>query len=126
MWTNPAVHVNDQYQSVFPPDVQAVFDHGKRDVSAFPIAHGEYYKVDYSHGVDISWYKNLPVPTSYMAASSTYDFLGGYDHGRQAVVHRAQRVEPAVGKLAHCVASAGNNNVRLAVLYPVRSVADRR
>lgn len=90
LWTNPAVHVNDQYQSVFPPDVQAVYDHGKRDVSAFPIARGHYYKVDYSRGVDISWYKNLPVPTSYMAARSDYDFLGGYDHGKQAgVLHVA-------------------------------------
>ena len=84
LWTNPAMHVNEHYQSIFPPDVQAVYDHGKRDVSAFPIAHGEYYKVDYSKGVDISWYKNLPVPTSYMAARSDYDFVGGYDHGRQA------------------------------------------
>jgi tetratricopeptide (TPR) repeat protein len=90
LWTNPAVHVNDQYRSVFPPDVQAVYDHGKRDVSAFPIARGEYYKVDYSRGVDISWYKNLPVPTSYMAARSDYDFVGGYDHGHQAgVLHVA-------------------------------------
>ena len=90
LWTNPAVHVNDDYQSVFPPDVQAVYDHGKRDVSAFPIARGEYYKIDYSQGVDISWYKNLPVPTSYMAAKSDYDFVGGYDHGRQAgVLHVA-------------------------------------
>lgn len=90
LWTNPAVHVNDHYQSVFPPDVQAVYDHGKRDVSSFPIARGEYYKVDYSRGVDISWYKNIPVPTSYMAAKSDYDFVGGYDHGRQAgVLHVA-------------------------------------
>jgi tetratricopeptide (TPR) repeat protein len=90
LWTNPAVHVNDHYQSVFPPDVQAVYDHGKRDVSAFPIARGEYYKVDYSRGVDISWYKNLPVPTSYMAAKSDYDFVGGYDHEKQAgVLHIA-------------------------------------
>jgi tetratricopeptide (TPR) repeat protein len=90
LWTNPAVHVNDDYQSVFPPDVQAVYDHGKRDVSAFPIARGTYYKVDYSRGVDISWYKNLPVPTSYMAAKSDYDFVGGYDHGEQAgVLHVA-------------------------------------
>lgn len=37
-----------RYQSVFPPDVTAVFDHGKRAVSAFPIATGTYYKVDYS------------------------------------------------------------------------------
>ena len=61
-WANPAVKVNDDYQSVFPPDVHAVFDHGKRDVSAFPIAKGTYYKVDYSPGTDISRYKNIPVP----------------------------------------------------------------
>jgi len=30
-WANPAVHVNDDYQSIFPPDVHAVMDHGKRD-----------------------------------------------------------------------------------------------
>ena len=78
-WANPAVVVNDDYFSVFPPDVNAVFDHGKRDVSSFPIATGTYYKVDYSKGVDISRYKNIPVPTSYMAVNSKYDFVGGYE-----------------------------------------------
>jgi tetratricopeptide (TPR) repeat protein len=83
-WANPAVKVNDHYQSVFPPDVNAVFDHGKRDVSSFPIATGKYYKVDYSPGTDISMYKNIPVPTSYMAINSSYDFVGGYEHDAQA------------------------------------------
>lgn len=78
-WANPAVVVNDFYYSVFPPDVHAVFDHGKRDVSDFPIAHGIYYKQDYSAGVDISKYKNIPVPTSYMAIRSEYDFVGGFE-----------------------------------------------
>ncbi len=80
-WANPAVPVNDNTQSVFPPDVHAVMDHGKRDVSRFPIATGVYYKKDYSEGVDISRYKNIPVPTSYMAEKSKYDFVGGYDYG---------------------------------------------
>ena len=79
-WANPAVEVNDKYQSVFPPDVNAVFDHGKRAVSSFPIATGTYYKMDYSAGVDISNYKNIPVPTSYMAVNSKYDFEGGYEN----------------------------------------------
>ncbi len=78
-WANPAVVVNDGYKSVFPPDVHAVFDHGKRDVSNFPIATGVYYKQDYSAGVDISKYKNIPVPTSYMAIQSKFDFVGGYE-----------------------------------------------
>ncbi|MBQ6959639.1 MAG: DUF5107 domain-containing protein [Clostridia bacterium] len=83
-WANPAVHVNGQTFSVFPPDVNAVMDHGKRAVSTFPIATGEYYKADYSAGVDISRYKNIRVPTSYMAAHSDFDFVGNFDEGKDA------------------------------------------
>ena len=89
-WANPAVAVNDHYQSVFPPDVNAVFDHGKRDVSDFPIATGTYYKMDYSPGTDISRYKNIPVPTSYMAIKSEYNFVGGYENDtRGGLLHVA-------------------------------------
>ena len=89
-WANPAVAVDETYQSVFPPDVNAVYDHGKRDVSSFPVATGTYYKVNYAPGTDISWYKNIPVPTSYMAVNSAFDFVGGYDHGKQAgILHVA-------------------------------------
>jgi tetratricopeptide (TPR) repeat protein len=83
-WANPAVAAGEEYRSVFPPDVHAVMDHGKRDVSDFPIAMGTYYKVDYSPGTDISRYKNIPVPTSYMAYHSDFDFMGCYDHGQEA------------------------------------------
>lgn len=83
-WANPAVKVNEHYQSVFPPDVYAVFDHGKRDVSDFPIATGTYYKVNYAPGTDISKYSTIPVPTSYMAIRSDYDFMGCYEHDSQA------------------------------------------
>ena len=83
-WANPAVSVNDDYQSIFPPDVHAVMDHGKRDVSDFPIATGTYYKMNYAPGTDISRYKNIPVPTSYMAYHSDFNFVGCYDHGKKA------------------------------------------
>lgn len=83
-WANPAFRVNDDTATIMPLDVTAVMDHGKRAVSTFPIAHGEYYKMDYSSGVDISRYKNIPVPTSFMAYKSDFDFVGGYDYGRKA------------------------------------------
>lgn len=83
-WANPAVAVNDAYQSVFPADVNAVFDHGKRAVSSFPIATGTYYKMDYSAGIDISNYRNIKVPTSYMAVNSRYNFEGGYENDTRA------------------------------------------
>lgn len=39
---------------------------------------------------DLSWYANIPVPTSYMAMGSKGDFFGGYDHAREAgMVHLA-------------------------------------
>ncbi|MCH2114701.1 MAG: DUF5107 domain-containing protein [Pirellulales bacterium] len=89
-WANPACHVDEHHQSIFPPDVRAVMDHGRRDVSSFPIATGTYYKVNYSPGTDISRYSNIPVPTSYMAEPSDYDFVASYDHRRQAgLVHVA-------------------------------------
>ncbi len=89
-WANPAVAVNDHTQSIFPPDVTAVYDHGKRDVSTFPIATGVYYKHDYGAGVDISRYKNIPVPTSYMCAHSDFNFVGGYDYSKKAgILHIA-------------------------------------
>ncbi len=39
---------------------------------------------------DLSWYANIPVPTSYMCMGTSEDFFGGYDHAAQAgVVHVA-------------------------------------
>jgi tetratricopeptide (TPR) repeat protein len=83
-WANVAVRVHDKYQAFFPPDVTFVADHAKRAISSFPIARNHYYGVDYRPGTDITWYKNIPVPTSYMVTESKYDFFGGYDHARQA------------------------------------------
>ena len=92
-WANVAVHVHDRYQAFFPSDVTFVADHAKRAVTSFPVARGSYYGVDYSPGTDISWYKNIPVPTSYMVTQSKYDFSGGYDHARRAgVVHTSNHL----------------------------------
>ena len=111
-WANVATRVNEDYQSLFPPDVHFVADHARRAMATFPLCTGSYYGIDYGsrseEGVpleqqptkfipggdyapnDLSRYANIPVPTSYMAVGSNYDFLGGYDHGRQAgVVHVA-------------------------------------
>lgn len=89
-WANAGIRVHDQYQAFFPPDVTFVADHAKRAMSWYPIARNFYYGIDYSRGVDLSWYKNIPVPTSYMVTRSEYDFFGGYDHSKQAgMVHYA-------------------------------------
>jgi tetratricopeptide (TPR) repeat protein len=81
-WANVAAMVHDQYQSFFPPDVHYVADHAVRATSSFPEALNSYYGVDYQNrpgANDMSWYKNIPVPTSYMVCQTQFDFFGGYD-----------------------------------------------
>lgn len=88
-WANVAVHVNDQYQVYFPPSVQVATYHSKIDFTTWPIARGMYRGHDYSN-VDISWWKNSPVSNSFFAWDLREDFMGGYDHGKNAgVVHVA-------------------------------------
>ena len=118
-WANVATRVHEGYQSFFPPDVHYVADHARRSMSTYPLCSGRYYGVDYAgrakNGVpkseapsqyvppasggetpvqyapnDLSFYANIPVPTSYMCMGSEEDFFGGYDHCcRAGVVHVA-------------------------------------
>lgn len=98
-WANVAALVHDDYQSFFPEDVRYVADHARRALTRFPAADRPYYGVDYpalaaeKPGADlIDWYKNIPVPTSYMIVDSLQDFFGGYDHAAGAgFVHWAER-----------------------------------
>ena len=94
-WANVAACVHDKYESFFPPDVEYVADHAVRAMSSFPEALQKYYGVDYAKrkgANDLRWYKNIPVPTSYMICATKYDFFGGYDHAAQGgFVHVADR-----------------------------------
>jgi tetratricopeptide (TPR) repeat protein len=91
-WANAAAEVHDQYQSFFPPDVQHVADHAVRAISSFPVAKNHYYGIDYRPGTDLTWYRNIPVPTSYMITNTEYDFFGGYDYAAEGgFVHIADR-----------------------------------
>jgi tetratricopeptide (TPR) repeat protein len=96
-WANVAVRVHDEYQSFFPTDVRYVADHARRAITAFPAADRPYYGVDYparaAEGGDrLDFYRNIPVPTSYMVTDTRDDFFGGYDHrARAGFVHVADR-----------------------------------
>lgn len=101
-WANVAAAVDDNYQAFFPTDVDQVADHAKRATASYPApSAGEtYYGVDYNaqrtaevpDGDGLDWYRNIPVPTSYMVTKTEDDFFGGYDHGRGAgFVHWADK-----------------------------------
>ncbi len=92
MWQNAAVPVNDDYQFIFPPDVNYVNNHYsmRKPPMTYPIAEGVYASAYYDEPTDISWYKNCFHATSHFAAPSKYDFFGGYDHGKKCgIIHVA-------------------------------------
>jgi tetratricopeptide (TPR) repeat protein len=83
-FANTGVHTNEQYQVLFPPATQFGTYHGKNQFVQWPIAHEVYNRVDYTEGVDISWWKNHPEWTSIFCWNYEDDFVGGYDHGKEA------------------------------------------
>jgi len=94
-WANVAAEVHDNYQSFFPPDVHYVADHAVRAQSSFPIANNDYYGIDYAArpgANDLSWYKNIQVPTSYMVCDTDSNFFGGYDYDAEGgFIHVANK-----------------------------------
>lgn len=89
-WANVSVHCNEEYQVVFPPDVQAGTDHSK--VYFTPWKEGPITSRS-NQNVDLSWWKNFTESgRSIFAWDSKMSFLAGYDHGKDAgTVHVANR-----------------------------------
>jgi tetratricopeptide (TPR) repeat protein len=73
-------------------------DYGSRKTTGIPLSeqprqfvppHAQAGTTGLKPGVkyapnDLSWYANIPVPTSYMCMGSQDDFAGGYDHKARA------------------------------------------
>jgi tetratricopeptide (TPR) repeat protein len=85
-WANAAVQANENYQVIFPPSTTLATFHGKNQFSHWPVSREVYNRVDYTKGVDVSWWKNNPSPTSFFAFEAQEDFFAGYDHGQKAGV----------------------------------------
>jgi tetratricopeptide (TPR) repeat protein len=85
-WANVAVHASEDYQIIFPPSTECATFHGKNQFSHWPISTEVFNRVDYTSGIDVSWYRNHKAPTSFFAWNSKEDFFAGYDHGKEAGV----------------------------------------
>jgi tetratricopeptide (TPR) repeat protein len=83
-FANASVHTNDDYQVIFPPSTEFGTSHAKTQFLRWPVSHEVFGGNDYTHGVDVSWWKNHPEWTSIFAFNHEDDFVGGYDHGKDA------------------------------------------
>jgi tetratricopeptide (TPR) repeat protein len=97
-WANVAVHATEDYQIIFPPSTEFATFHGKNQFSRWPISTEVFNRVDYTEGVNVSWYKNHEAPTSFFAWKCEEDFLAGYDHGKKAGVAYVADHHVAPGK----------------------------
>jgi tetratricopeptide (TPR) repeat protein len=84
IWANMAVHANENYQVIFPPDVEQAVFHSKVEFTTWPVSKQFYQGIDFTKGVDVSWWKNTTSPTSFFAWGSNMDFMGGIDHAKNA------------------------------------------
>lgn len=89
-WANVSVHCGDDYQVVFPPDVEVGVDHHKVFFTPWPegpVMPGS------DRDIDLSMWKNFTEGSrSIFAWDSKMSFLAGYDHGKDAgTVHVANR-----------------------------------
>jgi tetratricopeptide (TPR) repeat protein len=82
-WANVAAHTNKDYQVIFPPSVQVATYHAKNSFTRWPVSTEVYNGVDFTKGVDISWWKNSISQNSFFAYDLKEDFMGGYDHGKE-------------------------------------------
>jgi len=83
-FANTSVHTNDNYQVLFPPSTLFGTYHAKNQFLRWQVSHEIFNNNDYTQGVDVSWWKNHPDWTSIFAFNYEDDFVGGYDHGKDA------------------------------------------
>ena len=83
-FANTAVHVNDQYQFIFPPDVEMMNFHYVTEFTRWPVPNQVYQSTDYTHGEDLSWWNAAKQPVSFFVTRTKQDFMGGIDHDKKA------------------------------------------
>ena len=82
-FANPAVHVDETYQVIFPPDAEYAVQHAKHQFVQWPYAKGEYGRWNYT-GEDASYWRNLPTPVSFFCWNHDSNYFAGYNHGKDA------------------------------------------
>jgi hypothetical protein len=83
-WANVATYANANYRAIFPPSTDFAVYHAKNSFTHWPVSTDVYNGVDYTRGVDLSWWKNHPEPISLFAYDLKEDFMGGFDYSMNA------------------------------------------
>ncbi len=97
IWSNNAVHVNENYQVIYPPLTEFATYHSKNDFTEWPISNQLYRGYQFQNA-DISWWKNVPQGGSFFAWEDQGEFVAGIDHGVDAGICIVGNPNVVIGK----------------------------
>ncbi len=83
-WANVAITATKDFRTFWPPSQEIGVFHNNSSFTRWPISNQKYHRTDYSKGVDLTWWKNHPNPSSFFFWNGKEGFIGGYDYGEKA------------------------------------------
>ncbi len=99
-WANVAVTANKDFRTFWPPQQEIGVFHSNTSFTEWPISHEVYNGIDYTAGVDLTWWKNHPDPVSFFFWQGKEGFIGGYDYAQHAgTVHVGDKYINRTSKL---------------------------
>jgi len=99
-WANVAVTADENFRSFWPPGQEIAVYHNNTSFAHWPISFEVYNDVDYTKGVDLTWWKNHPSPVSFFFWQGDEGFIGGYNYAQKAgVAHIANTYKSRASKL---------------------------
>lgn len=99
-WANVAVTADENFRTFWPPSQEIGVFHSQTDFTHWPVSNQNYRGIDYTSGVDLTWWKNHPNPVSFFMWHPEEGFIGGYDYAKKAgIIHIGDVYENPVSKL---------------------------
>lgn len=99
-WANVSVTADENFRTFWPPSQEIGVYHNDVSFTHWPISHDIYHGVDYTDGVDLTWWKNHPSPISFFFWQGEEGFIGGYNYAQDAgTVHVGDTYKSRTSKL---------------------------
>ena len=99
-WANVAVTADENFRTFWPPSQEIGVFHSNKSFTQWPISKQVYNGIDYTAGVDLTWWKNHPEPVSFFIWQGREGFIGGYNYAKKAgTVHVGNVHENKTSKL---------------------------
>lgn len=99
-WANVAITADENFRSFWPPSHEIGVFHNNSSFTHWPISQEIYRGIDYTAGVDLTWWKNHPSPVSFFFWGGEEGFIGGYDYSQNAgTIHVGDVYENSTSKL---------------------------